>query len=38
MEVEGWVAWSIGMLVGVCFGALDPGLGELLENHVAGRL
>ena len=38
MEVEGWVAWSVGMLVGVCFRALDPGLGELLENHVAGRL
>jgi PilZ domain len=37
MEVEGWVAWSIGMLVGVCFATLDPGLSELLENHVAGR-
>ena len=38
MEVEGWVAWSIGALVGVCFAAIDPGIGELLENHVAGRL
>jgi PilZ domain len=38
VELDGWVAWSIGARVGVCFGPIDPGLSELLENHVAGNL
>jgi hypothetical protein len=38
VELEGRVAWSVGPRVGVCFGPMDPGLVELLENHVAGHL
>lgn len=36
--VDGAVAWSNGARMGVCFGEIDPGLAELLENFVAGRL
>ena len=38
IELEGSVAWSVGARVGICFGSVDPGLVELLENHVAGNL
>lgn len=38
LELEGAVAWSSGRRAGVRFESVDPGLSELLENHVAGRL
>ena len=38
LELAGAVAWSNGARVGIRFDAVDPGLAELLENHVAGRL
>lgn len=38
LELEGAVAWSADGRAGVRFDAVDPGLAELLENHVAGRL
>jgi hypothetical protein len=31
------VAWATDGRAGVRFEAVDPGLAELLENHVAGR-
>lgn len=38
LELEGVVAWAAGQRAGVRFDGVDPGLAELLENHVAGRL
>lgn len=38
LELAGAVAWADGSRAGVRFDAVDPGLAELLENHVAGRL
>ena len=38
LELEGAVAWSTGNRAGIRFAEVDPGLAELLENHVAGRL
>lgn len=38
LELMGAVAWKHGSRVGVRFDAVDPGLAELLENYVAGRL
>lgn len=38
LELDGAVAWSGGRRLGIRFDAIDPGLAELLENHVAGRL
>jgi hypothetical protein len=38
LELEGAVAWSADGRAGVRFVRVDPGLAELLENHVAGRL
>lgn len=38
LELDGSVAWSGGRRVGIRFHGVDPGLAELLENHVAGRL
>jgi hypothetical protein len=38
LELEGAVAWSDGSRLGVRFDAVDPGLSELLDSHVAGRL
>jgi hypothetical protein len=37
LELEGAVAWSKGSRLGVRFDEVDPGLAELLDNHVAGR-
>jgi hypothetical protein len=37
LALDGHVAWSSGSRVGVRFDDVDPGLAELLENHVAGR-
>jgi hypothetical protein len=37
LELEGSVAWSKGARLGVRFDEIDPGLAELLDNHVAGR-
>lgn len=36
LELEGAVAWTSAGRAGVRFDAVDPGLAELLENHVAG--
>jgi hypothetical protein len=40
LALEGRVAWSDARhaRVGVCFERVDPGLVELLENFVGGRL
>jgi hypothetical protein len=38
LELDGVVAWSNGGRAGLRFDGVDPGLSELLENHVAGRL
>ena len=38
LALEGHVAWTAGSRLGVRFQDVDPGLAELLENHVAGRL
>ncbi|RIL06050.1 MAG: hypothetical protein DCC71_08170 [Proteobacteria bacterium] len=38
LELEGAIAWSDGSRAGIRFDGVDPGLAELLENHVAGRL
>lgn len=38
VALDGRVAWAGGGRVGVRFEDVDPGLAELLENHVAGRL
>jgi hypothetical protein len=38
LELEGSVAWSQGSRLGVRFDEVDPGLAELLDNHVAGRI
>lgn len=40
LALEGRVAWSDRgrQRVGVCFVQVDPGLAELLENFVGGRL
>lgn len=38
LELEGAVAWSSGTRLGVRFDEVDPGLAELLDSHVAGRL
>ena len=37
LALEGHVAWATGSRLGVRFDDVDPGLAELLENHVAGR-
>jgi hypothetical protein len=37
LALDGHVAWSSGSRLGVRFHDVDPGLAELLENHVAGR-
>jgi hypothetical protein len=37
LEIDGCVAWGDGSQLGVRFDAIDPGLAELLDNHVAGR-
>jgi len=37
LELDGAVAWSAGTRLGVRFDEIDPGLAELLDNHVAGR-
>jgi hypothetical protein len=37
LALEGHVAWSAGSRIGVRFIDVDPGLAELLDNHVAGR-
>jgi hypothetical protein len=37
LALEGHVAWTAGSRLGVRFDDVDPGLAELLENHVAGR-
>ncbi len=37
LALDGRVAWSAGSRLGVHFADVDPGLAELLENHVAGR-
>lgn len=37
LALEGHVAWVAGSRLGVRFDDVDPGLAELLENHVAGR-
>ena len=38
LELEGAVAWCQGNRLGVRFDEVDPGLAELLDNHVAGRI
>ena len=38
LALDGHVAWTAGSRLGVRFHDVDPGLAELLENHVAGRL
>jgi hypothetical protein len=37
LALDGHVAWVAGSRLGVRFDDVDPGLAELLENHVAGR-
>ena len=37
LSLDGHVAWCAGSRLGVRFDDVDPGLAELLENHVAGR-
>jgi hypothetical protein len=37
LALDGHVAWVRGSRLGVRFDDVDPGLEELLENHVAGR-
>jgi len=37
LALDGHVAWATGSRLGVRFDDVDPGLAELLENHVAGR-
>ena len=37
LALEGHVAWVAGSRLGVRFTDVDPGLAEVLENHVAGR-
>lgn len=40
LALEGRVAWcdARAQRVGICFERVDPGLAELLENFVGGRL
>jgi hypothetical protein len=38
LALDGHVAWASGSRLGVRFYDVDPGLAELLENHVAGHL
>jgi len=38
LEIEGAIAWADGSRAGVGFDGVDPGLAELIENYVAGRL
>ena len=37
LALDGHVAWVAGSRLGIRFDEVDPGLAELLENHVAGR-
>ncbi len=37
LALDGHVAWVAGSRLGVHFDDVDPGLAELLANHVAGR-
>ena len=37
LALGGRIAWAAGSRLGVRFEDVDPGLAELLENHVAGR-
>jgi hypothetical protein len=40
LALEGRVAWTdpTNRRIGICFETVDPGLAELLENFVGGRL
>lgn len=38
LALDGCVVWTDGSRIGVRFERVDPGLAELLENFVGGRL